>query len=79
MPNEPTNQTLAVMIQGVKELVEAGDRKTHERLDRLNGQVKKNTEQRIQQASNNKWIYGVLTLLVLPACFLVIKNLIASI
>ncbi|MEK7578859.1 MAG: hypothetical protein AAB456_04085 [Patescibacteria group bacterium] len=44
-------------------------------LEKLNGQVATNTEHRIKQVNNNRWMYGLLTLIIIPVLFLIIEKI----
>jgi len=42
--NKITNEVLAERIEGIKSVLKKGFENTHDRLDKLNGQVKSNTD-----------------------------------
>ena len=69
-------------LKGFRELMEERfnqtdeeHQKTNAHLEKLNGQVAENSEFVIQQKNNNRWIFGFLTLIIIPVLFLVIEKI----
>lgn len=80
MPQEEIAVIIA-KLDGLREIMELRfdqneecHRKVDEHLTKLNGQTAKNTVFRERQLTNNKWIYSLMTLIVIPVIFLIIKQ-----
>lgn len=73
MCSAPTNETLESLIKNLTIKVDEGFSGVHSRQDVTNGNVKKNSEFRIQQQNNNVWTKVILVSFLLPLGFLFIK------
>jgi len=75
--NQPTTRELEVKLDNLTEKVEDGFKGVHERQDRLNGEVNRNSKHRIRQEMNNKWLFGIIVLLVIPTVLLIIDMILS--
>ncbi len=66
----PSNEVLNEKIDNLLKMTE----RIEVHVKETNGQVAENSDHRIRQQTHNKWIKGILVLLVLPTGFLIIKS-----
>lgn len=75
--------TIIERIDGLKALMlekfqqnEEDHQAVKEHLTKLNGQVAKNSEARVQQDTHNRWMKAIVVSLILPTAFLLLKSFI---
>lgn len=67
----PTNGELSIMIQNNTETLS----RIEKHVVATNGSVKENTKFRYRQQVTNKWMYGLMTLFILPVIMMALPKL----
>lgn len=67
-------KTILIKLEDLKEFMEFRFDKADEHFAKLNGQTLLNSEHRIKQVTHNKWIKGILVLIIIPLGFLLLRS-----